>query len=78
MGERKRNILDTIMYLGCFCLSPSHLILFPITITIEPEKSAYMISAFKKNEKKGCATQFEGDGAGCYKVHPIGVSKDFW
>ena len=55
MGERKRNILDTIMYLGCFCLSPSHLILFPITITIEPEKKCVFTFCFYKKMKKSVA-----------------------
>ena len=40
------------MYLGCFCLSPSHLILFPITITIEPEKMWVFTFYFNKKMKK--------------------------
>ena len=43
------------MYLGCFCLSPSHLILFPITITIEPEKKCVFALCFYKKMKKSVA-----------------------
>ena len=39
----------------CFCLSPSHLILFPITITIEPEKMCVFAFCLYKKMKKSVA-----------------------
>ena len=35
VGERKRNPLNTLMYLGDFCLSPSHSMRFPVTAIIK-------------------------------------------
>ncbi len=79
MGERKRNILDTIMYLGCFCLSPSHLILFPISITIEPEKMCVFTFCFYKKMKKSVSPlSLKEPAQGVRKCIPSGFLKLFY
>jgi len=35
VGERKRNTLNTLLYLEYFCLSPSHSMQFPVTAIIK-------------------------------------------
>ena len=52
------------MYLGCFCLSPSHLMRFPITATIESARfSARIHSALTTYKKREAAGGFASRGA---------------
>ena len=47
-------------------------------ILIEPEKKCVFTFCFyKKMKKKCCATHFDEICAGCWKVHPTGVSDTF-
>ena len=84
MGERKRNTLNTIMYLEYFCLSPSHSMQFPVTAII---KSAiffgiiflYVLfkSFIKKMKKSVAPLSLKGLVRGVRKCIPAGVLRLF-
>ena len=59
VGERKRNTLNTLMYLEYFCLSPSHSMRFPVTAIIK-SASFSEISSIERQEIQLNSVNFFG------------------